>query len=528
MVNSLIVQLSANISSLGTTSSSVPEGVGQDGPQAQAVNFTDLLQAIVSGLDKGLGNLQDGTIVGADGKTVSSDTMMELMQKLSNGKGIGADKKTASGNSVTDVLQQMITQLQASFAQPVISVAPYKSGNTSSPDTSSIAATGIDGGNGTGALIAALEIAVQKGGVKKQSVINAPELAVAGSAAGRQLNMDPVPLMQSTGVTDQNAPVAAPGNAQTNSANLELGAFGAAVQKNLTNNTELPYQNTSTPNTANASTLNIANTSTLNTASAATLNIANAATLNTGSVATLNTASAATLNSANAPALNTANTSRLTTTYASRLNTVNASTPNTAGDPAQNTANASMLNSERGALNSLTEGTTGDLGIKEVSLPLNNGNKSMSGDTNSNTAFSPVTFQQTHFANDSQPAQETVPLNKLNELSEPILKTLGSGDKNLVIKLSPPDMGTIEIKLKMENGVLTADFKVDSTAVKDLFSVAMPQIKNSIESAGIKTGNFFTDLKDDRSSDSGRQQDTNQQQQRQQRGQKQSFFDFFA
>src|SRR5208283_4511242 len=98
MVNSLIVQLSANMPSLSTTSASVPEGVGQDG--SPAVNFTDLLQAIVSGLDKGLGNLQDGTIVGADGKTVSSDNLMELVQRLSNGKGIGADKKSASVDSV--------------------------------------------------------------------------------------------------------------------------------------------------------------------------------------------------------------------------------------------------------------------------------------------------------------------------------------------------------------------------------------------------------------------------------------------
>ena len=523
MVNKLMVQLSANMPSLGTASSCVPEGVGQDG--SPAVNFTDLLQAIVSGLDKGLGNLQDGTIVGADGKTISSDNLMELMQKLSNDKGIGTDKKSVSGNNVTDVLQQMMTQLQASFAQPVTFIAPYQSNNTSSFDTSSNAATDMDGGNGAGAVIAALESAIQKGDVKKQSVINTPGLPVTGQAAGNQLSMYSAPLTQNTVAADQNGPVAAQDNVQTSGANFELAAFSAAAQKNLPSNTA---QNKLTLNTANTLTLNTANDAALHTANTSTLDTANAAALNTANASTLNTANTSTLDTANASTLNTANASTLDAANISSLTTTNASTLNTANDAAQNTADASMLKSGHGTLNSLIDGTTGDLGIKELSLPLNSGNKSMSGDADSNTAFSPVPLQQTPFSSDSQPAQETLPVNKLNELSDPIMKTLGSGDKNLIIKLSPPDMGTIEIKLKMENGVLTADFKVDSTAVKDLFSVAMPQIKNSIESAGIKTGNFFTDLKDDRSSDSGRHQDTNQQQQRQQKGQKQSFFDFFA
>ncbi len=529
MFNNLMVQLSANTPSLGITSSSVPEGVGQNA--SPAASFTDLLQAIVSGLDKGLGNLQDGPIIGADGKTVSSDNLMELMQKLSNGKGIGSDKKAASGNSMTDVLQQMMTQLQASFAQPVTFIAPYQSNNISPSDTSSIAATGMDSGNGASALIAALESAIQKGDGTKQSVIDTPELPAAGQTAGKQLNMDSVPLTQNTVVIDQNALVAAQDNAQTSGANLELAAFSAATQKNLTNNTDRPAQNA-----ADTSTLNTADSSVQSAPNAATLNLANGMAQNTANPSMLNTAKASVQSAANSSVLNTANSSMPNTENSSMPNTANASvqsaanaaTQNTASNTDQNTANSSVLNSERGTLNSLIAGPTGDLGIKEVSLTLKNENKSMSGAADKNTAFSPVILQQTPFASASQPAQETMPVNKLNELSGPIMTTLGSGEKNLVIKLSPPDMGTIEIRLKMENGVLTADFKVDSTAVRDLFSVAMPQIKNSIESAGIKTGNFFADLNDDRSTDGGRQQDTNQQQQRQQKEQKPSFFDFFA
>jgi|GEM_PF-2477354 flagellar hook-length control protein FliK len=545
MVGKLMVQVSANMPSLGVTSSSVPDGVGPDGQPA--ASFTDLLQAIVSGLDKGLGNLQEGTIIGADGKTVSSENLMELMQKFSNGKGSGSDKKSASGNSVTDALQQMMTQLQASFAQPVAFIAPYQSHNTSSSDTSVIAASGVDGGNSAGTLIAALESAIQKGDITKQSVINTSELPAAVQTAGKQLNMDSVPIARDTVVTDQSELVAAQDNAQTSGPNLELAAFSVAAQNNLTGNNEHPARNT-----ADSSMLNTANSSVQSPANAAARNIANSSVLNTANTSMLNTANSSVQSPANAGAQNLANSSMLTTATFSVESAGNAATPNTANfsilntvkasvqsaanaaalntasGTAENTSNVSMPDPERGALNSLVKGLTGDLGIKEVSVTLNNQNKSVAGDTSNNTAFPPVTLQQTPIANDSQPAQETLPVNKLNELSEPIMKTLGSGEKSLLIKLSPPDMGTIEIRLKMENGVLTADFKVDSTAVKDLFSIAMPQIKNSIENSGIKTGNFFANLKDDRSSDGGRQQDTNQQQQRQQKEQKPSFFDFFA
>ncbi len=505
MLDNTRVKLSADTPSLGVTSSSVPEVVGQDG--SPAANFTDLLQAIVSGLDKGLGNLQDRTTAGADGKTVSSDNFVELMQKLSNIKGIGSDKKSASGNSMPDVLQQMMTQLQASFAQPVTLIAPYQPDNTSSSGTSPIAATGVDSGNGAGALIAAFESAIKKGDITKQSVIDTPGLPAAGQAAGKQLDVYPVPITQDTAVTDQSDLVTAQDNAQTSGANFELGAFSAEAQKILMNNTDRPAQN-------------IANASAKNAPNAAILTITSDTRLNTANASAQNVPNAATLNIANDTGLNIAN--------ASAKNVPNAATLNTVDAAAQNTANTSMTSSERGALNSLIKSATGDLGIKEMSLTLNNQNKSVSGGSDNNAAFSPVILQQTTVANDSQPSQETLPVNKLNELSEPIMKTLGSGEKSLLIKLSPPDMGTIEIRLKMENGVLTADFKVDSNAVKDLFSIAMTQIKNSIENSCIKTGNFFADLKDDRSSDGGRQQDTNQQQQRQQKEQKPNFFDFFA
>ncbi|MBI3592269.1 MAG: flagellar hook-length control protein FliK [Nitrospirae bacterium] len=145
-----------------------------------------------------------------------------------------------------------------------------------------------------------------------------------------------------------------------------------------------------------------------------------------------------------------------------------------------------------------------------------------------NVFASAIQVHQTPYDKNGPAPKETIHVSRLNELGEPIMKTLGAGDKQLVIKLAPPDLGNIQIRLTMDHGVLRADFRVDSQAVKELFSIAMPQIKNSIEDSGIKAGDFFVDLREDHYSDGGRQQDNNNQQHKQQKESKSQFFDFFA
>lgn len=124
---------------------------------------------------------------------------------------------------------------------------------------------------------------------------------------------------------------------------------------------------------------------------------------------------------------------------------------------------------------------------------------------------------------------EPIHVNRLHELGEVMEKTVRAGDKHLIIKIEPPDLGSIQIKLRMDNGMLSADLKVDSPVVKDLFSMAIPQIKTSLEDSGIKVSDFFVDVKEDYYSDGRRQQeDTNQQQHKQDKESKFQFFDFFA
>ncbi|BCB96468.1 hypothetical protein JZK55_13900 [Dissulfurispira thermophila] len=123
--------------------------------------------------------------------------------------------------------------------------------------------------------------------------------------------------------------------------------------------------------------------------------------------------------------------------------------------------------------------------------------------------------------------KEPIHITRLHELGELMGKTVKAGDNHLVIKIEPPDLGSIQIKLRMDNGMLRADLKVDSSAVKDLFSMAIPQIKTSLEDSGIKVSDFFVDVKDDHYSDSRRQQDDTNQQNKQHKKQE-NFFDYFV
>jgi hypothetical protein len=137
-------------------------------------------------------------------------------------------------------------------------------------------------------------------------------------------------------------------------------------------------------------------------------------------------------------------------------------------------------------------------------------------------------YHNTAHIKEGAPIKETVHVGRLNEISEPIMKTIGDGDKHLIIKLEPPDLGNIQIKLKMVNGVLSADFKVDSNTVKDLFATAIPQIKASLEDSGIKVNDFSVDLREDYYSGERPQADDYHRQQQGHRKNKNFKFDYFA
>jgi len=128
----------------------------------------------------------------------------------------------------------------------------------------------------------------------------------------------------------------------------------------------------------------------------------------------------------------------------------------------------------------------------------------------------------------TQRVQETIPAGRISAIDEVISKAINNGQNDIVIRINPPDLGSVHIRLSLDNGVLKADVKVDSAAVKDTFLTAMPQIKNALENSGIKASEFNVDVRDDQ--EQGRNSGNNQakQQQRQDGEAGNAFSDFFA
>ena len=179
---------------------------------------------------------------------------------------------------------------------------------------------------------------------------------------------------------------------------------------------------------------------------------------------------------------------------------------------------------------SKTSGSTGDA-ISQFEIENSSSTSQTSGDKNNSREASGLYAQtiqgQTTSGHEQSPIQETVPVNRLTSLDAVISKAVDSGQKNLVIRIDPPDLGSMHIRLSLDNGVLKADVRVDSSSIKDSFNLALPQIKTSLENAGIKVSEFHVDVREDQYRN-GQERNNQGQQQKQGRGSKNSFSDFFA
>lgn len=602
MSENMVVQMSSGMPQAGLAGGVVSEDAGQGG--APAANFLDLFQAVVSALNKTTGNLTGNSPICTDGKTVSLDEAMQnLFVSAGSGNGSGVSKKTDSKNDPTGALQQMIAQIQASIAQPVMYTvtgqqadppAMNSDGMTLQAVSSAVQSPGMTAANAANTVFQNAFISVQNAAASTQNTTNTAK--VAGDAVVLSQDTGSTSAQNTTNAASQNAANTA--NAAGNAVVLSQDTGSTAAQNpaasaqnttntaNATGDTVVLSQDTgsaSAQDTTNAAPQNMVG-SLQGEAAPAQKNAAGAVSQNIGVPAQnaddtrsrdlgvpafgigrtfAQDAGGSTQNAASAERRdievsvrsmtdtrlqgNGVSVQNAADTAASQNNSGaawklqdspvgnSAASAQSSTGPSdisvQGTANAASQNSGGMGQNDLSGNTDSDSGIEVASIGTAGDNKTKSGDASGNSAIvsaATATVHQSSYSKETEPVQQTLPVSRLNELSDPIMKTLESGDKHLLIKLSPPDMGTIEIKLKLENGVLTADFRVDSSSVKDMFTFAMPNIKQSIEASGIKTGNFFADLKDDSNAGGGRQQHTNQQHTKQQKEQKSSFFDFFA
>ena len=426
---------------------------GRDGQSSGT--FNDVFSAILAGLEKGLGDLQHGMVVDAEGKTITLD---ELLQKLFNKEG----GESGQPGTDLDMLQQLIAQLQLAGSQPVVLV-----GNAHNIMKS------FEGGDGSGEPgdrdnVVMKLMTVSESGMQKVSLHTDGESFVQFKAMMRSDMQQPVQQanapFNNTGDADTQEVVTVMGNvSDTKSVPVSPAVEGTAAE------------GFSTPAGKNEGAIEMGKGPTI--------------------------------------ALS--------------------------GEQARRNDDFAVNRKERGHEEASAAYFNKTIRVESVKIAPDAPESrvedspdiaaSQNGDP---TVTAPaVQVHQTPYAKEGGIIKETVHVSRLNEVGEPIMKTLGSGDKHMIIKIEPPDLGSIQIKLRMENGVLKADFRVDSPIVKDLFSMAIPHIRETIENSGIKAGEFLVDVKDEYYSDGREKRESAEQQQQQQKQNKEprfQFFDYFA
>ncbi|MCX8027943.1 MAG: flagellar hook-length control protein FliK [Thermodesulfovibrionales bacterium] len=139
-----------------------------------------------------------------------------------------------------------------------------------------------------------------------------------------------------------------------------------------------------------------------------------------------------------------------------------------------------------------------DLDVKEMAFSSENSQISK----NSQTVV--LNESPTQQVRNENAIRETLHVSRIQEIDTKILKAIQTDSKTLTLRLEPPDLGSIHIKLIMTDGSLRADLKVDNHAVKDMMNLALPQIRNTLENAGIKVSEFFVDIREEYYSDGGK------------------------
>ncbi|GEM_PF-702440 len=117
-----------------------------------------------------------------------------------------------------------------------------------------------------------------------------------------------------------------------------------------------------------------------------------------------------------------------------------------------------------------------------------------------------------------------LPVTKLHEVSDIMLKTIVSSRKTITVQLEPPELGTILLRLSIEREGIKAHMRVDSPNVKEMLAGLIPEIKSNLEATGVKINDFILDLKKDNQAYSN---SYNGQGQKKYNG-NQKFFEYFA
>jgi flagellar hook-length control protein FliK len=124
-----------------------------------------------------------------------------------------------------------------------------------------------------------------------------------------------------------------------------------------------------------------------------------------------------------------------------------------------------------------------------------------SGDSSSQSSL----FKQFSFAQDSTGiVKQTAPqsflpfADKLDEIiSQAKITTRDGKNGQISMKMFPESLGSVNVNLGLENGVLTAKFLVENTEAKDALTANLAMLKDTLSNEGIAVGSFQVDVRGD-------------------------------
>jgi flagellar hook-length control protein FliK len=64
------------------------------------------------------------------------------------------------------------------------------------------------------------------------------------------------------------------------------------------------------------------------------------------------------------------------------------------------------------------------------------------------------------------------------------------GSHTMTVRLDPPELGTVELHLRVHEGQLSVHALTDSLATRDVISRALPDLRAALESSGLHTGSL--------------------------------------
>ena len=101
------------------------------------------------------------------------------------------------------------------------------------------------------------------------------------------------------------------------------------------------------------------------------------------------------------------------------------------------------------------------------------------------TATSAGLENQMRFSTAATSTPEANPVERMiaHQVSRAVIRHVGEGDRSLVIRLTPPELGTVRIEFRMQEGRLCAHFQAEDPAVRQALERLLPQLAGDLRQA---------------------------------------------